>query len=171
MCCGWLLSHVRLCNPTDCSPLGSSVHGDSPGENTGVGCHFLLQGISWPRGQTQVSHIARGFLTIWATREAQEYYPFSRVSSQHRNWIRSPALQADYLPVELQSLILCQTSKYVKFHQWSMFHFNTFIPKVPEDTKNIEIFPPISTLLSYTSFHLLRFWFSIWTIIKSHNVL
>ena len=29
----------------DCSPPGSSVHGDSPGKNTGVGCHFLLQGI------------------------------------------------------------------------------------------------------------------------------
>ena len=29
----------------DCSLRGSSVHGDSPGKNTGVGCHFLLQGI------------------------------------------------------------------------------------------------------------------------------
>ena len=29
----------------DCSPPGSSVHGDSPGKNTGVGCHTLLQGI------------------------------------------------------------------------------------------------------------------------------
>ena len=28
----------------DCSLLGSSVHGDSPGKNTGVGCHALLQG-------------------------------------------------------------------------------------------------------------------------------
>ena len=37
--------HVRLCNPMDCSPPGSSVHGDSPGKNTGVGCHTLLQGI------------------------------------------------------------------------------------------------------------------------------
>ena len=28
------------------SPPGSSVHGmDSPGKNTGVGCHFLLWGI------------------------------------------------------------------------------------------------------------------------------
>ena len=33
------------CNPMDCSPSGSSVHGDSPGKNTGVGCHFLFQGI------------------------------------------------------------------------------------------------------------------------------
>ena len=29
----------------DCSPPGSSVHGDSPGKNTWVGCHFLLQRI------------------------------------------------------------------------------------------------------------------------------
>ena len=28
----------------DCSVPGSSVHGDSPGRNTGVGCHALLQG-------------------------------------------------------------------------------------------------------------------------------
>ena len=34
-----------LCDPLDCSPPGSSVNGDSPGKNTGVGCHALLQGI------------------------------------------------------------------------------------------------------------------------------
>ena len=32
-------------NLMDCSPRGSSVHGDSPGKNTGVGYHALLQGI------------------------------------------------------------------------------------------------------------------------------
>ena len=40
-----LLSHVQLCDPMDCSPPGYSVHGDSPGKNTEVGCHALLQGI------------------------------------------------------------------------------------------------------------------------------
>ena len=34
-----------LCDPVDCSPPGPSVHGDSPGKNTGVGWHALLQGI------------------------------------------------------------------------------------------------------------------------------
>ena len=77
---------------------------NSPGKNTKVGCHVLLQGIfpnqgsnpgllyclshrgspsilewvaipscrgsSHPRDQTQVSHNAGRFLTIWATREA-----------------------------------------------------------------------------------------------------
>ena len=33
------------CDRMDCSLPGSSVHGDSPGNNTGVGCHFLLQGV------------------------------------------------------------------------------------------------------------------------------
>ena len=32
------------CNPMDCSPPGSSVHGILQAR-TGVGCHFLLQGI------------------------------------------------------------------------------------------------------------------------------
>ena len=34
-----------LCNPVEYSPPGTSVHGHSPGKNTGVGCRALLQGI------------------------------------------------------------------------------------------------------------------------------
>ena len=33
-----------LCDSMDCSPPGFSIWG-FPGKNTGVGCHFLLQGI------------------------------------------------------------------------------------------------------------------------------
>ena len=56
------LSSLTPCDPTDCSPPGSSVCGisqarilervtrlfclwDFPGKNTGAGCHSLLQGI------------------------------------------------------------------------------------------------------------------------------
>ena len=39
-----------LCNPTDYNLPGSSVHGDSPGKNTGVGIHALLQGIFLTQG-------------------------------------------------------------------------------------------------------------------------
>ena len=38
----------------DCSPPGSSVSGISPGRNTGVGCHFLLQGI-FPTQESNLS--------------------------------------------------------------------------------------------------------------------
>ena len=38
-------SCLTLCDPMNCSPPGSSVHGIFQARNTGVGCHFLLQGI------------------------------------------------------------------------------------------------------------------------------
>ena len=55
-----------LCNPMYFIPPDSSVHGDSPGKNTGVGCHALLQEIF----QTQVSSVqllscVRLFVTPW----------------------------------------------------------------------------------------------------------
>ena len=44
-------SHVQLCDPMDHSPPGSSVHGIlSPGKNTGMSCHALLQGIFLTQG-------------------------------------------------------------------------------------------------------------------------
>ena len=52
----------------DCSPPGSSVHGDSPGKNTGVGCHALLQGI-FPTQESNPGLLHCRFFTIWAIRE------------------------------------------------------------------------------------------------------
>ena len=45
VCARLLQSYTTLCSPMDCSPPGSSVRGDSPGKNTGVSCHALLQGV------------------------------------------------------------------------------------------------------------------------------
>ena len=41
---------LALWVPMDCSPPGSFVHRDSPGQNTGVGCHALFQRIFPPQG-------------------------------------------------------------------------------------------------------------------------
>ena len=61
-----------LCDPMDCSPP----------ESSGILQEGILEwvampssrGSSQPRDQTQMSHIAGGFFTVWATREAQEYW-------------------------------------------------------------------------------------------------
>ena len=45
VCAKSLQSCPTLCNCMDCSPPGSSAHGDSPGKNSRVGGHFLVQGI------------------------------------------------------------------------------------------------------------------------------
>ena len=52
LCCAQ--SCLTLCNPINCSPPGSSIRGDSPGKYTGVGCHFLLQGIFPTQGSNPV---------------------------------------------------------------------------------------------------------------------
>ena len=46
LCAKLLQSSLTLCNPMDYSPLGSSVHGDSPGKNTGVGSMPSSRGSS-----------------------------------------------------------------------------------------------------------------------------
>ena len=64
------------------------------------------RGSSLSRGQTQVSHIASGSFTIWATREAQEYWsgqPIPSPGDLPDPGIEpgSPPLQVNSLPAEL----------------------------------------------------------------------
>ena len=90
----------------ECSPLGSSVHGDSPSKNTGWVVMPSSRGSSQPRDRTQVSVTAGGFFTIWATREACENwcgYPIPSPGDLPNPGAKpgSPALQADSLLAEL----------------------------------------------------------------------
>ena len=62
-------SCTTLCDPMDCSPPGSSVHGDSPGKNTGVGSHALLQGIFPTQGLNPGLPHCRRILYHLSTRE------------------------------------------------------------------------------------------------------
>ena len=59
----------------DCSPPDSSVHEDSPGDNTGMGCHALLQGIYLPNPGTELGlpH-CRQILLPLSHQDAQEYW-------------------------------------------------------------------------------------------------
>ena len=59
-----------LCDPTDCSPPGSSVHGDSPGKNTGVSCHGDLPHPGIELMSLRSSALAGGFFTTTITWEA-----------------------------------------------------------------------------------------------------
>ena len=63
MLCLVTQSCLTLCDAMDCSPLGSSVRGNSPGKNPGMGCHALLQGIFLPRDQARVALQADSLLS------------------------------------------------------------------------------------------------------------
>ena len=78
------------CDPMDCSPTGSSVHGDSSGKNTGMGCHALLQGIFPTQrlnpGLLHCRQILHHLSCQGSPRILERAaYPFSRESSQPRN--------------------------------------------------------------------------------------
>ena len=61
---------LTLCDPMDCSSLGSSVHGILQARMLEWVAIPSSRGSSQPREWTWVSHIAGGFFTIWATRRA-----------------------------------------------------------------------------------------------------
>ena len=54
-------------------PHEVKVHGILQARIVEWGAFTFFRGSSQPKDQTQVSHIAGGFFTSWATREAQEY--------------------------------------------------------------------------------------------------
>ena len=59
-----------LCDPMDCGPPGSSVHGILQARIQGWVAVPFSRGSSQPRDGIQISCIAGGVFTIWATREA-----------------------------------------------------------------------------------------------------
>ena len=84
----------------------SSVYGDSPGKNTGVGCHALLQGIFPTQGSNpdlphcrqilyQLSHQGSPRILEWIA------YPFAKGSSWPRNRTRISCIAGASLPAEL----------------------------------------------------------------------
>ena len=108
LCCAVLSCSVvsDSFDPMDCSLPGSSVLGDSPCKNTGVGYDGLLQGIFPTQGSNPVlchcsevlhhlSHQGSPRILEWVA------CPFSRGSPDPGIELGSPALQADSLPPEL----------------------------------------------------------------------
>ena len=69
-----LLSRVRLFATLWMvgSPPGSSVHGILQARILEWVAISFSRGSSWPRDQTQVSHIAGRRFNLWATREAHD---------------------------------------------------------------------------------------------------
>ena len=63
-------SYLTLCNPLDCSPPGSSVHGIFQTRILEWVVISFSRGSSWPRDKTCVSCIADRFFTGWAIRKA-----------------------------------------------------------------------------------------------------
>ena len=109
-----LVAHscLTLCDPTDCSPPGSSVHGVSPDKNTGVGLHALLQGIFPTQGSNP------GFPCC---RVQTDYLPSEPPGKPKNTGVGSLSLlQGNFPNQELnQGFLHCRPSLYQLSHQGS----------------------------------------------------
>ena len=76
LCYFFLLDWVKVAQscPTLCDPLDCIVHGILQARILEWLAVLFSRASSQPRDQTQVSHIAGGFFTSWASREVQEYW-------------------------------------------------------------------------------------------------
>ena len=86
-----------------CSPPGPSVHGDSPGKKTGVGCHFLLQGIFLTQGSNLgllrcrqilscLSHKGRRIAALASVKKCNSSEDTSSLSLNSRHQAKCPGM-------------------------------------------------------------------------------
>ena len=89
MCCAMVSCSVM--SDSSWPPMGSSVHGDPPGKNIGVGSHVLLQEIFPTQGSNLGLPHCRQILYRLSNHQGNTWilewvaYQFSRGSSQPRN--------------------------------------------------------------------------------------
>jgi len=137
-----------LCDPKDWSLPGSSVHGDSPVKNAGVGCHAFFQGIFPTEGLNPGLPHCRWFLYHLSHQGSPRVlewvaYPFARGSSQLRNqtkvsciadgfftsWATREALSS----YKLLFALFCLASTSVHMHRDSgCVYSHMFLIKVKE---------------------------------------
>ena len=113
----------------DCSPPGSSLHGDSPDKNTGVGGHALLQGIFPTQGLNPsllhcrqiaycLSHQRSSRILEWVA------YPFSRGTSQPRNWTGVSCIAGRFFTSKPSTTLLIIINHC---HRWELMYYYTKI--------------------------------------------
>ena len=103
-----LPSRVQLCNPMDCSLSRLLCPWNFPGKNTGVGCHFLLQGIFLTQGLNLGLQHCRKTLYCLSHQGSQKNYSYScncQGSSVHRilqarklEWVAMPSSRGSSQP-------------------------------------------------------------------------
>ena len=119
--CAYLLWCLTLCDSMDYKQPGSFVHRDSPGKNTGMGCHALLQGIFPTQGLNpgllhcrwiiyQLNHKGSPRILKWVI------YHFSSGFLQPRNWTGVSCIAGGFLTVWATReaiILLCVHTSYL----------------------------------------------------------
>ena len=115
-CCLISNSCSTLLQPHGLQPTRLLCQWDFSSKNTGVGCHFLLQGIFPTPDQTQVSCIGRQILYHWVTSKVT-YRPHIILNG---NVIEGKARSPYKHPIKLQVPQALLQFRHIK--NWSLFN-------------------------------------------------
>ena len=95
--CLVIQSSLTLCDPMDCSPPGSSVHGILQARILEwLTIPFSIRS-SWPRDQTQVSLIAGRFFTIWTSRDIRMSASLLKLRFRIMNFYRFYIVKLEFI--------------------------------------------------------------------------
>ena len=111
VCVSCLVVSDSFVTPMDYSPPSSSVHGIPQARILEWVAISSFRGSFQPRDCIQVSHIAGGFFTIWATREAlaqQYFFSFRTVQNLGSLCPDFPSLEV-YEQFRERNILACQT--------------------------------------------------------------
>ena len=123
---------LTLCDPMDCSLPGSSVHGDSPGKNTGVDCHAVLQEIFSNQGSNPGLPHCRQIL----------YCLSHRGSPRILEWVAYPVSRGIFPTQELnRGLLHCRRILYWLSYQGSAMYIHTRPPSHSIQTHPLPLEP------------------------------
>ena len=117
-CCCYLVakSCPTLCNPMDCSPPGSSVHGILQVRILKWVAISFSRGSSQPRDQTQVFCTAGRLFTIWATREYDSAISLLRIYTKTAKTLTQ---KGTFTPVFTAALFtIAMIWEQPNYHQW-----------------------------------------------------
>ena len=98
------------CDPTDCSPPDSSVHGIYQARVLEWVAISFSRRSSWPRDWTWVSRVAGRHFTLWATREA-----LPKKSLSHKTKTKVIATTTSWLEVLGKKPRLCSSRLLARF--------------------------------------------------------
>ena len=104
-----------LCDPVDCSPPGSSIHGILQARILELVAISFSKGSSWPRDRTQVSRIAGRRFNLWATRDQADLMDTCNTRTE-RMWF---SLTWAYWEVTVYKIDFVHGNRKLKMIMWA----------------------------------------------------
>ena len=100
-----------------------------PGKNTGLDCHFLLQGSSWPRDRTHVFCITGGFFTTEPPGKCKKPVYLQVLFLSHYHSLLVSYISLSYILSHFfcahMSLMVCISPDSTEWqNQWNMYMYS-----------------------------------------------